>query len=480
MTITLYPSQKDFITKATQIIENEEIGIFSSPTGTGKTISLLSSVLQFDNTVFYTSRTHVQLQQAMRELRRLSDVDAVILGSRRVYCINDRINRLEPDVINDKCRDMIKNRECQYYINSEFNGSFGIDKSLDVFFREIGDKNRNPKLVNSCEDKMIYCPNISQDSNKLFESVKKNIINNFESHQNDSKSKNVDFMDFSILEPSRSKNFVDIEDFKAAGRKDCFCPYFAAKEISKNSKIVFLPYTLLFSKEGRRSADINTRDAIIIVDEAHNLYSALISINSVVLSSLEMRRFCAEMKRRVEKSRKKSEALRKIDIVLLETIQSILKFINGKPESAISVNEFLLKLDIYNFNFIEISDHIHNPEIKSFFYLLTYSDENCWVFYCNEQIKITPMDPSIYLETLDFKSIILAGGTMEPIDQIKTLFKREIKYFSFPSICMNFKSLILTSGPSKNVKLNFENTNDAMIVECLVIVNNLSVAVKTG
>ncbi|KAG0442323.1 ATP-dependent DNA helicase CHL1 [Dictyocoela muelleri] len=479
MTLKLYPSQKDFIEKATEVIENEEIGIFSSPTGTGKTISLLYSVLNFDNQIFYTSRTHVQLEQSLRELRRISEVDAVILGSRRIYCINDKINRLEPDIINDKCREMIKSRECQFYTNAEFCSYLDIDQELDDFFEQIrgnavqNKSNRYDTTVKSF-NKINDFENFEIPS---LEANKKESSSLLEGHI---KNKKLDISNFNFCDSKNSRRFVDIEDFKAVGKKFGFCPYFGVKEISKTAKITFLPYTLLFSKEGRKSAGINTRDAIIVVDEAHNLYNTLISINTAVLSSQEIRRYCVEINRKVNNSKRKSENLKNIDLIILSTIQSILKFMTGKPETAISVNEFLLKLDLYNFNFIEISDHIHSPEIKNFFYLLTYSDDNCLVFYNSDQVKITPMDPSIYLETLDFKSIILAGGTMEPIDQIKTLFNREIKHFTFPSICNNFVSFILTDGPSRRVKLNFECTNDEIIVECLTIVNNLSVTVKNG
>ena len=69
-----YEIQKRFIKDATELIENNGIGIFSSPTGTGKTLSLLCTATKFiqtdtdeldfllnkrnKNQIFYCSKTH--------------------------------------------------------------------------------------------------------------------------------------------------------------------------------------------------------------------------------------------------------------------------------------------------------------------------------------------------------------------------------------------------------------------------------------
>ena len=51
-------------------------------------------------TIFYTSRTHSQLTQAMQELKRTEyrDVKAVVLGSREQMCINPDVQKLEDNI----------------------------------------------------------------------------------------------------------------------------------------------------------------------------------------------------------------------------------------------------------------------------------------------------------------------------------------------------------------------------------------------
>lgn len=137
-----YDVQKAYMEKVIQCLQNSTNGILESPTGTGKTLSLLCSSLawvsikkaqvqaeaaaykepveseltkslNFINKlnkvagsqggaawgvpkIIYASRTHSQLSQAMQELKNSSynHVKAVIIGSRDQLCIN-------PDVMKE-------------------------------------------------------------------------------------------------------------------------------------------------------------------------------------------------------------------------------------------------------------------------------------------------------------------------------------------------------------------------------------------
>lgn len=135
-----YDVQTAYMEKVIECLQNSTNGVLESPTGTGKTLSLLCSSLAWlllkksevqletnamksmdtnsfidklnsvmknanneggDNKganwgvpkIIYASRTHSQLSQAMNELKNTSynHVKAVILGSRDQLCINPEV-----------------------------------------------------------------------------------------------------------------------------------------------------------------------------------------------------------------------------------------------------------------------------------------------------------------------------------------------------------------------------------------------------
>ncbi|NWZ07431.1 FANCJ protein, partial [Agelaius phoeniceus] len=63
----------------------------------------------------------------------------------------------------------------------------------------------------------------------------------------------------------------DIEDLLRLGRKLRACPYFAARELLVGADIVFCPYNYLLDPQIRDSMDINLKDQVVILDEAHNI-----------------------------------------------------------------------------------------------------------------------------------------------------------------------------------------------------------------
>lgn len=53
-------------------------------------------------------------------------------------------------------------------------------------------------------------------------------------------------------------------------------------------QLVTLPYNLLLQKNAREALDINLRDQIVVIDEAHNLIDTLLDIHSTTLASAQL------------------------------------------------------------------------------------------------------------------------------------------------------------------------------------------------
>jgi fanconi anemia group J protein len=65
----------------------------------------------------------------------------------------------------------------------------------------------------------------------------------------------------------------DIEDLVDTGKAVGGCPYFASRDMLGSAHIVFAPYNYLLDPVIRRAMDIDLNDAVVIIDEAHNVES---------------------------------------------------------------------------------------------------------------------------------------------------------------------------------------------------------------
>ncbi|XP_056849683.1 uncharacterized protein LOC108825146 isoform X2 [Raphanus sativus] len=219
--------------------------LLESPTGTGKTLSLLCSALAWQQsytsrfpkgnlarkrsifipdtqspsstepsnvveveipsrtpTIFYASRTHAQITQVIREYRKTAyRVPMAVLGARKRSCTNRRVQR--KPYLNEICRSLIKDRM----------------------------KPKCPEFIGT--DEIVAHPSLQQN----------------EVH--------------------------DIEDLVKIGYTVRGCPYFASWDMFDKAQIVFCPYSYIVDQVIRESNEKKLRNklrgAIIIFDEAHNM-----------------------------------------------------------------------------------------------------------------------------------------------------------------------------------------------------------------
>ena len=135
-----YENQKLYMKKVIETLQTNGIAGLESPTGTGKTLCLLCASLAFlkhireelkkeksnnlkkgENKkrvpiIFYTSRTHAQISNAIKELKKTvyRPINAVI-SSRDQSCANEYIRQLNIGSINLKCKSAVKKGQCKYY-----------------------------------------------------------------------------------------------------------------------------------------------------------------------------------------------------------------------------------------------------------------------------------------------------------------------------------------------------------------------------
>nr|PVC53634.1 helicase [Theileria orientalis] len=276
-----YELQKSFMESVIKAIKDGKNALLESPTGTGKTLSLIcaslacilsnktnkilggktleeekkvnqddilvsqlislkgaiekdlkkpKSILSNKMNIIYTSRTHSQLKQVISEVRKSSyckefhqkGLKAALLASRDLLCINPAKGNLSGDHLNNFCRLLVQNRKCIYY-----NSLRGSKNNEEAQFNEL----------------------------------------------------------------------VDIEDMVKMGKRGTFCPYFAVKDAQENADLILVPYNYLLSPSVRDAMDLKTKNSIVIIDEAHNVESVAEEASSFFVKQTDLAKFIEALKR---------------------------------------------------------------------------------------------------------------------------------------------------------------------------------------
>ncbi|XP_031391340.1 Fanconi anemia group J protein isoform X2 [Punica granatum] len=151
-------------------------------------------------TIFYSSRTHSQISQVIREYRKTAyRVPMAVLASRKHYCTNPQLRGREN--LDEECKLLLRNRDVGC---SEF-------------------KNANKV--------------------KAHPSLQKGGCH--EAH--------------------------DIEDLVKVGQVVRGCSYYAARSMADDAQLVFCPYSYVVNPVIRGAMDVDIKGAILIFDEAHNI-----------------------------------------------------------------------------------------------------------------------------------------------------------------------------------------------------------------
>ncbi|XP_073139682.1 uncharacterized protein [Henckelia pumila] len=151
-------------------------------------------------TIFYSSRTHSQLTQVIREYKKTSyRIPMAVLGSRKHYCTNPYLRGEEN--VDEKCKLLLKNTE-------------------------------------------DTCPEFKN-------------MHKVKGHPS--------------LQKGGCHEVHDIEDLVKVGQVVKGCSYFAARSMAQDAELVFCPYNYLMNPIIREAMEVDIGGSVIIFDEAHNI-----------------------------------------------------------------------------------------------------------------------------------------------------------------------------------------------------------------
>ncbi|XP_037019650.2 Fanconi anemia group J protein [Artibeus jamaicensis] len=81
----------------------------------------------------------------------------------------------------------------------------------------------------------------------------------------------------------------DIEELVSLGKKLKACPYYTARELIEDANIIFCPYNYLLDAQIRESMDINLKEQVVILDEAHNIEDCARESASYSITEVQLR-----------------------------------------------------------------------------------------------------------------------------------------------------------------------------------------------
>ena len=186
--------------------------------------------------IVYAARTHSQLSQFVGELRRTAwgqDLRVVALGGRKLLCGNKEVlgpKHRSEKIITERCLDLQKGKKT------------GGGKS------KAGDKRKSGEA--SSASSTSGCPLLS--SREAVSALAVHVL----------------------ALPS------DIEDIGSLGKASHACAYYASRGSLTAAEVVVVPYNTLLSTQARAAVGLSLHNALVVIDEAHNVPEALRGLSS--------------------------------------------------------------------------------------------------------------------------------------------------------------------------------------------------------
>ncbi|GJJ13140.1 hypothetical protein Clacol_007390 [Clathrus columnatus] len=163
----------------------------------------------------------------------------------------------------------------------------------------------------------------------------------------------------------------DIEDLVTLGKELSTCPYFGSRRAIPQAELVALPYNLLLQKSARKALGIDLTGHVVVIDEAHNtllsIYAAPLSVSTLATSIVQLTAY-------LERFKKKLTALHALHLRrLLRFLVALRKFLenwrstSSAPikEEVMNVNKLMDALGPYveGINLLEIEAYLKSSKI---------------------------------------------------------------------------------------------------------------------
>ncbi|CAK9823429.1 Fanconi anemia group J protein homolog [Anthophora retusa] len=274
-----YSCQVAVMNKLIQGCVKKENCLLESPTGSGKTLALLCGALAWhDHYVAEVEKLKKTLRDAVGD-HDLADKQCESNDRNWFDELNKKCSDLNDTDEHSDVDDYIEVTSKQLKIPKIYYGT-RTHKQIEQVVRELRKtcyKHKKMTILSSREHTCIQesTRNKTDLCNELLDPTKRDSC----PYYNESNKKII--ANFPAVESRGLKSVWDIEDLVAIGKNDGLCPYFAARSLMEQADIIFCPYNYIVDPDIRESIQLNLKDQVIILDEAHNIEDICREVASV-------------------------------------------------------------------------------------------------------------------------------------------------------------------------------------------------------
>ncbi|KAA0006726.1 MAG: ATP-dependent DNA helicase [Thermoplasmata archaeon] len=391
--------QEEIMNAIRKAIEKKQNLVFEAPAGTGKTACALAPSLEFalqnDFAILYLTRTNSQQQQAIKELRRMADINAVGIQGKANMCL------------------LIENIPSLRGSNEEITRLCSARKKKSIEYL------RGKKHINRC----IFYENFILKRDEI-----------------------------------KFNGVISAEEMMEYGRRHKICAYELNKLYMKKARVIIAPYIYLFDEFLREKFitwfPYPFEKTILIIDEAHNLPDFAREVNSISLSYNTVKNAMKE----ADEYNVRDEDIHYILELLMKIFEEIEEelerkgsedmFIEKRIEEEMEENgiakkdaETIAEKMISYGEIIADLKESQNILPRSFlrsignFIQRWYSFDDRWVKIAEKgKLEGYCLDASIATSILkEFYCSIHMSGTLEPLDEYKKSIGIEAITMKFPS-----------------------------------------------
>ncbi|XP_003375878.1 DNA repair helicase family protein [Trichinella spiralis] len=373
--------------------ELNKIGIFESPTGTGKSLSLLCGSLTWlkrrrNNYIEELERTVEEKTKIIKETALENWLEEFDLKAEAQKSLDEA--KIEVDQIRrvqERLSEVKSNVE-ELLIDYESEDDLDATSEKTVDIGERSDDERECIL----KPKIYYCSRthsqLAQIAQELCKSVheESTTMVTLGSRQtlciNESvrKLKSVGLMNEKCLDLQKESSKVKKSDHGCSKKKKSkcpflrrddvlhlgtavrACPYYACRKSVAAADIVLMPYQMFFNRATRNTCGLSLSECVVIVDEAHNLLETIESMYRFEICFQKLNLAKQQLQQYIQRYQTKNLLhLRHFETVLKFSANFLEKAV-GKGESY-SISEFACLIGIDSINCFKLHEFIEKSHL---------------------------------------------------------------------------------------------------------------------